>query len=263
MRSRTGALGLPAPRTFGWNPLGQLGDGTTTDRPSPTAVSGLGDVASVASGIYHNLALRTDGTVWAWGWNAYGQLGDGTATDRWKPVRVAGLDDVISVSAGGAHSLAVKADGSVWAWGWNAVGQLGDGTTTDRHAPVPVTRLFTGVSSVAAGTLHSLALSSGGSVHAWGWNGVGQLGDGTSMDRHSPVEVRTDYRYPVQASRRGVPQPGCHRPGAGQLRLRLGLERVRPARRRHPARPPPAAAGCVIRRAGARGRGGPQLGRVA
>src|SRR5687767_5150547 len=106
--------------------------------------------------------------VRAWGNNGNGQLGDGTTTKRYAPVAVTGLSGGVSAVAGGyAHSLAVK-DGGVWAWGFNGFGGLGDGTTADeRTTPVAVTGLSGGVSAVAGGYAHSLAVKDGG-VWAWG-----------------------------------------------------------------------------------------------
>ena len=93
---------------------------------------GQASAQQVVAGSYHTLALRQDGTVWAWGQNSYGQLGDGTSMQRTNPVRVPGLSGVVALAAGQYHSLAVKSDGTVWAWGYNLNGQLGDGTTTQR-----------------------------------------------------------------------------------------------------------------------------------
>ncbi|MGC9030112.1 MAG: RCC1 domain-containing protein [Desulfomonilaceae bacterium] len=132
---------------WGYNGAGQLGDGTTTYRATPVQVSGLNDVIAIAAGggiadgltfPGHSLALKSDGTVWAWGYNGYGQLGDGTTTNRLTPVQVSGLTNVVAIAAGGLHSLAKKSDGTVWAWGYNGYGQLGDGTTTNRLTPVQV-----------------------------------------------------------------------------------------------------------------------------
>jgi alpha-tubulin suppressor-like RCC1 family protein len=152
-------------------------------------VAGLINVATLASGGNHSLALRSDGTVWAWGSNSQGQLGDGTDTDRLTPVQVPGLTDFTALAAGDAHSLAVRRDGAVWAWGSNFYGQLGDGTTSlYRLAPAQVSRL-TNITALAAGSTRSLALRSDGTLSAWGANGHGQLGDGTAGFSPVPLQV--------------------------------------------------------------------------
>jgi|GEM_PF-785456 len=142
----------------------------------------------IAGGGSHSLALRSDGTVWAWGGNDYGQLGDGTTTQRQKPMQISGLVGVTAISCNHAsdHSLALLNNGTVWAWGYNEWGQLGDGTTTNRLKPVPVLDL-SDVTAIAAGGFYSLALKNDGTVWAWG-NG-GMLGDGTSTSRNRPVQV--------------------------------------------------------------------------
>ncbi|WP_159396975.1 DNRLRE domain-containing protein [Sorangium cellulosum] len=174
---------------WGENQFGQLGDGSTVPvRTTPVQVATLTNVTGVAAGFGHSLAIRSDGTVWAWGFNWAGQLGDGTTTDRTTPAQVSGLTGVIAVDAGHSYSLAVRSDGTVWAWGFNWAGQLGDGTTTERATPVQVSGL-TGVTAVAAGAHHALAVRSDGTVWAWGYNGDGQLGDGTTTDRTTPVQV--------------------------------------------------------------------------
>jgi alpha-tubulin suppressor-like RCC1 family protein len=175
-------------RAWGANGDGQLGDGTTTDRSTPVAVSGLTGVTAIAAGDVHSLALLDDGTVRAWGFNGQGQLGDGSTTRSSTPVVVSDLTGVTAIAVGGFHSLALRGDGTVVAWGYNGDGQLGDGTTTSRTTAVAVSDL-TGVTAIAAGHVHSLALLQGGTVRAWGANGVGQLGDGSTTDRSTPVAV--------------------------------------------------------------------------
>jgi alpha-tubulin suppressor-like RCC1 family protein len=152
-------------------------------------LGGLSDVINVAAGASHSLAVKTDGTVWAWGYNNYGQLGNNTTVQKNAPVQVSGLSGVTNVAAGESYSLALKRDGTVWAWGWNLFGQLGDNTTVDKSTPVQVSGL-SDVIAVAAGYYHSLALKRDGTVWAWGYNGNGALGDGTTASSSTPVQVQ-------------------------------------------------------------------------
>jgi alpha-tubulin suppressor-like RCC1 family protein len=181
---------------WGLNSYGQLGDNSTLDKHTPVQVKGmsgngwLSDVATVAGGINYIVALKSDGSVWAWGYNYSGQLGDDSTIDRHTPVPVSGLSSgVTAIAAGGSHTVALKSDGSVWAWGYNYYGQLGDNTTIDRHTPVPVSNLSSGVVAIAVGEKHTVALKNDGSVWAWGRNFSGQLGDDSTIDRHTPVPV--------------------------------------------------------------------------
>jgi alpha-tubulin suppressor-like RCC1 family protein len=145
-------------------------------------------VEAIAGGQSHTIALKSDGTVWAWGHNDYGQLGDGTTTMRTTPVQVSNLSGVHAIACGTHHVVALKGDGTVWTWGRNVNGQLGDGTWTDRHTPVQVEDL-NGVCAVAGGGDHTIALKCDGTVWTWGRNLDGQLGDGTSRFRNTPVQV--------------------------------------------------------------------------
>ncbi|MDQ0059920.1 RCC1 domain-containing protein [Paenibacillus harenae] len=177
---------------WGKNYSGQLGDGTSSDdyyTRNIDQVKGLDSVTAISAGAAHNLAINSDGTVWAWGENLFGQLGDGSTTDRHTPVQVQGLDSVTAIFAGTWHSLALKSDGTVWVWGGNDHGQLGDGTTTIHTVPVQLPSI-TDVVYVAAGYKYSMAVKSDGTVWAWGENRFGQLGDGSTTDRHTPVQVQ-------------------------------------------------------------------------
>lgn len=124
---------------WGYNGYGQLGTSPTVNVSvySPAQVPGIDSISAIDAGLFHTIALRADGAVWAWGRNLEGQVGDGTWTSPHEtPAQVSGLNNVVSVDAGGYHNLALKSDGTVWAWGRNARGQLGDRTTTDRNVPV-------------------------------------------------------------------------------------------------------------------------------
>ncbi|MCC7518713.1 MAG: fibronectin type III domain-containing protein [Verrucomicrobiae bacterium] len=175
--------------SWGRNYEGEAGTGSPNGTSSsPSLVSNLADMVAISARNYHSLAVKNDGTVWAWGAGSSGQLGDGAAVQRNTPVCVVGLSNAVSVAAGQFHSLALLADGGVSAWGGNWFGDLGDGSTQQRNTPVSVAGL-SNVMAVAAGAYHSLALKANGTVWAWGWNDGGQLGDGTTVDRSTPVAV--------------------------------------------------------------------------
>jgi uncharacterized repeat protein (TIGR01451 family) len=158
---------------WGSNEYGQLADpfigvGPTKILSSPGIVLGLyGTYTAVAAGDYHSLALKSDGTVWAWGSNHYGQLGDGTNTDHNGPVQVAGLSGVVAIAAGGFHSMALLSNGESWTWGTNAAGQLGNGSFVDSNTPVIAWLLGNSV-AITAGAYNSVAVRDNGSVWQWG-----------------------------------------------------------------------------------------------
>jgi alpha-tubulin suppressor-like RCC1 family protein len=175
-----------APQTWCWgaNGAGQLGDGTTTARLTPTAI-GLTTATALDAGGDETCALLTDHTVKCWGANDHGQIGDGTTTPRSAPTAVQGLSDAVSISVGADHACAVRAVGTVMCWGANDHGQLGDGTTTDRSTPTQVAGLDK-VTSLDAGFGHTCAVAEK-KVECWGRNDFGQLGDATTTERHTPV----------------------------------------------------------------------------
>ena len=174
--------------TWGEGYGGPLGQGDQDNRFVPTQVPGLSNVASIAAGSSHMLALLRDGTVRAWGGNGTGQLGDGTTTDRTSPVIVQGLTNVKAIAAGGGQSLALRNDGTVWAWGQNYSGELGDGTNTPHSVPAPVIGLDN-VVAINAGESFSFAIRSDGTVWGWGANWSSQLGDGSGLSQTHPVKV--------------------------------------------------------------------------
>jgi len=183
--------------SWGYNADGELGDGTTTNRSTPVQMQNLTGVTAIAAGGNYSMILKSDGTVWTWGGNSYGQLGDGTSgsgTSKSIPVQAQNLTGVTTISSGNGHSLVLKSDGTVWAWGRNYNHQLGIGDSTsgpgeDKSTPIQVKNLA-GVTAIAGGGIHSIALKSDGTLWTWGGNTYGQLGDGTTKDKSTPVQVK-------------------------------------------------------------------------
>ncbi|HEX6895383.1 MAG TPA: choice-of-anchor D domain-containing protein [Bryobacteraceae bacterium] len=175
---------------WGFSPNLGVGKANT---PIGTIVTVTSDAIAIAAGSDHSLVLRADGAVVGWGEDGDGQVGDGsTGTAVFFPIAVAGLGSgsgVIAIAAGETHSLALKSDGSVLAWGDNRTGELGDGTLNPHATPAAVSGVGSGVVSLSGGAGFSQALKSDGSVLSWGRNERGQLGDGTSTDRPTPVQV--------------------------------------------------------------------------
>ncbi len=151
----------------------------------------------IAAGSAHTVALKSDGTVWAWGNNAFGQLGNGTTEDAYLPTQVIDatgfgvFEGAIDIACGAGHTLILSSDSTVWTYGSNRYGELGDGTSTGYWTPNPLPRqvigpdsvgYLTGIIAIACGDTHSLALKSDSTVWTWGANWWGQLGDGTTSE---------------------------------------------------------------------------------
>jgi uncharacterized repeat protein (TIGR01451 family) len=179
---------------IGANDMGQLGDGSSTKRNTPVQVAGLSNVGRIAAGGEFGLALKEDGTVWAWGLNRNGQLGPGGGSMDFSPhpnaVQVTGLPAGIkSIAAGPDFCLAIASDGTIWSWGNNSDFQLGQGNQVIDNATPKQIPNFGNVAAVAAGSNHSVALKTDGSVWCWGANTEGQCGDGSTTMRFTPARV--------------------------------------------------------------------------
>jgi len=211
---------------WGDNAFGQIGDGSREDRLTPVrataapadidsiesnyelvcairedrtiscwgsssaelaAADTVADASEIAVGGHHVCVRYPGGQVACWGRNAEGQLGDGTTTTRTALTDVMGLSDATAISAGNWHSCAIRNSGEIVCWGTNSSGQLGDGSGMNQLAPSPVATTGAG-RLVSAGLSHSCAIMEGmGEIRCWGHNAYGQLGDGTTAPRPTPV----------------------------------------------------------------------------
>jgi len=186
------SLGIAGGIAYAWGrgATGELGDGTTVDKSSPvTIIGGITNWSQVSAGFSHSLGLTDTGIAYAWGNSGFGRLGDGTIVARSSPVTVVGGLTWSQISAGSLHSLGVTDNGIAYAWGSNSNGQLGTGTVVSSRTPITVVGGITNWSQVSAGGSLGLGITSSGNLYAWGYGNAGRLGDGTTVNKSSPVLV--------------------------------------------------------------------------
>ena len=176
---------------WGYNLYGQLGDNTAVNKSSPVTTSITGSTwVDIASGRYHTIAIKTDGTLWTWGYNFSGQLGLNDTTSRSTPVQeVTGGTNWKQVSSGVFYTAAIKKDGTLWSWGNNGNGQLGINSTANTSTPVQTVAGGTNWKQLSCGGFYTAAIKTDGTLWLWGNNGNGQLGDNTIVTRSTPVQV--------------------------------------------------------------------------
>jgi alpha-tubulin suppressor-like RCC1 family protein len=207
---------------WGRNSAGQLGINFTTSRRTPQVVVGdFTDWTQVAGASSHTVALRSNGTVWAWGGNSYGQLGTNDTINRSSPVSViGGFTDWVQLSTFGLssnHHTALRANGTLWAWGRNNLGQLGIDNVINSSSPVSVVGGITDWTQVSSGKEHTVALRANGTAWAWGSDGSRQLGDlleSGAANRSSPVSVIGGFTDWVQVSAGGNSSSGIRAQGS-------------------------------------------------
>eukprot|EP00551_Chaetoceros_affinis_P014668 CAMPEP_0203690138 /NCGR_PEP_ID=MMETSP0091-20130426/2510_1 /ASSEMBLY_ACC=CAM_ASM_001089 /TAXON_ID=426623 /ORGANISM="Chaetoceros affinis, Strain CCMP159" /LENGTH=385 /DNA_ID=CAMNT_0050560117 /DNA_START=50 /DNA_END=1207 /DNA_ORIENTATION=+ len=181
-------------KCWGYNANGQLGDGTNDVTNLPTNIDlGLNVFPQqVALGAIHTCAITNDNKLKCWGDNEYGQVGDGTMIDRNIPTNIdLGLNAYPQeIALGSEHTCAVMNDNKLKCWGRNEYGQVGDGTTSDRNIPTTIDLgLNAYAQEVALGESYTCAITNDDKLKCWGFNGDGQLGDGTTTDRTTPTSV--------------------------------------------------------------------------
>ena len=162
---------------------------TTTDVHIPTQVGTDTNWQAISVSAHHYLALKSDGTLWAWGDNYYGAVGNATTTNQTSPVQVGTANDWAVVDAGFGHSLALKTNGTLWAWGKNDKGEMGDGTNEHSSIPVQIGSESDWAKISAYG--HSIAVKTDGSLWTWGSNIGGQLGIGTTVNKNIPTKINS------------------------------------------------------------------------
>lgn len=179
---------------WGSNSYGQTGDPTNSSTPrSAHDVTTISGAIKVAAGGNSSYAVDSSGNVWSWGDNSYGQLGRTTVSsyDAATPTQISGPHDIIDIAAGARHVLALEDDGTIWSWGSNQFGQMGDGgSLSSGRSPVHLSSL-SDVIFIGSGpdSYNSYAVKSDGTAWAWGSNWGGSLGDSSSTERDTPVQL--------------------------------------------------------------------------
>jgi alpha-tubulin suppressor-like RCC1 family protein len=205
---------------WGSNEQGQLGDGTSVNRATPSAVVGLTDATMISAGSTHSCAIRGSGQVVCWGANSLGELGDGTSTARTTPTPAAGLIDAVYVSAGAGRTCAIRAGGQAYCWGANENGGVGDGTFERRLIPTPVSGLSDAV-TISAGGTRTCAVRVGGQAVCWGHDTSSSISSSTPepvSGLSDAVDIQVDGGSSHNCAIRAIGQAVCWGiNGAGQV----------------------------------------------
>ena len=202
-KGQTVTLTATGANSYVWSP-GNLTGASITVAPTATttySVTGTNQLGckaqnrlwkTIAAGSYFSIAIKWDGTMWAWGINDQGQLGNSTTTDKYLPVQIGKDNDWDTVSAGNQYAVSLKTDGTIWSWGYNNTGETGHLGLANYLVPTQI-GADNNWSMIAAGYDHCLALKNNGTAWGWGWNNSGQIGDGSIFStKFTPVQIQTD-----------------------------------------------------------------------
>ena len=178
---------------WGNNTEGQLGNGSVSSFSiTPTQIGTDTNWQSIASGFSHNLAIKNDGTLWAWGDNSKGECGTGnTNSPITTPTQIGTDTDWKTISGGNLYSVAIKTDGTLWAWGYNNTYQLGNGLTADIYTPTQI-NTDTDWKFISAGETHCFAVKNNGTLWGWGDNTDSKLGNNSTLDLSNPTQIGVD-----------------------------------------------------------------------
>ncbi len=169
--------------SWGYNSNGELGDGTTIDHLSLVQEATKShDWKKIDAGAWSNVAIKKDGTLWAWGHNDLGQVGDGTTDDVLIPKKISSDTDWIDISIRDTHVLALKSNGTLWSWGQSL------GTTSDSLVLSPI-QIDGKWKKISTGEKFSVAIKDNGTIYSWGDNTLGALGLGDKIDRATPTAI--------------------------------------------------------------------------
>jgi alpha-tubulin suppressor-like RCC1 family protein len=194
-RGHSCALALDG-RAFCWgrNEEGQLGDGTRTERRTPTAVAGGLSFAAISTGDFHTCGITTAGQAYCWGVNQFGTLGDGSRVRRLTPVPVSSGHIFASIAAGGQNTCAITGENVAYCWGPGFFGANGDGTQADALTPVTVSGGHA-FASISAGSQYACGVTTAGGGFCWGNNSSGRLGNGTTGIRLTPFPIAGELTF--------------------------------------------------------------------
>ncbi len=180
---------------WGSNSNGNLGLGNNTNYfNTPQKLGNDTNWAQISFGSFHTLAIKRNGTLWAWGAETNGQLGLGQSSFYNSPQKIGSDTNWIFVSASDYHSIALKSNGTIWSWGYNNKGQLGLGNYNQYNTPQKIGN-DSNWKTVTAGLNSTFAIKNDSTLWAWGNNGYGQLGTGNNINYNSPQKVGVDSKW--------------------------------------------------------------------
>ncbi|MFM6928361.1 MAG: RCC1 domain-containing protein [Bdellovibrio sp.] len=187
-------------KCWGSNNWGTVGDGTAVSKVNPVVIDSGNNYSKVSMGGYGAAcAITSTGVLKCWGSNYSGNVGNGTTTQKNSPISIDGMQTYKEVSTSFRHTCGITTSDDLKCWGDNSKGQLGDGTATGSTTPIPITSGVkyskVATSGYNGGGYHTCAITTDGDLYCWGSNSNGEVGDGTLVDKSSPVLIDSGIKY--------------------------------------------------------------------